>query len=188
MNKERYHEENIEIPAASQARIDPNSKFIIGRYEIVIKNTPEAIWEYAYNPTTWTASNADEHLGLKFYNETDRPETGIAFYQKEKVAGVYSDLKGHILWAERPKTCIWFGIGKYKLFGFIPLALPVSGVLELKPTSDGTQMSHTLYGRYPDTFIGRIFFAINKSVSEKPGHITHAYKELLFFKEKLDRK
>ncbi len=175
-------------PTIPQGHIDPNSKFAIGRYEIVINNTPEAIWEYAYNPLTWTASNADEHLGLLFYNKSDRPETGIAFYQKEKVAGVYSDLRGHILWAEKPKICIWFGVGKYKLFGFIPLDMPVSGVLELKPTSGGTRMSHTLYGRYPDTFLGRLFFAIAMRTSKKEGHIPHAYKELLYFKEKLDTK
>jgi len=189
MNKyTRHYEENVTIPTDSQAKIDANSKFIIGRYNVVIKNTPEAIWEYAYNPTTWTASNAEEHLGLVFYDETDRPETGVAFYQKEKVAGVYSDLKGYILWAEKPKVCIWFGIGRYKLFGFIPLDMPVSGVLELKPIHDGTRMSHTLYGHYPDTFVGRLFFVVNKRLSEKAGHVTHAYKELLFFKKNLDIK
>ncbi len=175
-------------PTIPQAQIDPNSKFAIGHYEVIIKNTPEEIWEYAYNPTTWTASNEGEHLGLVFYNKANRPETGVAFYQKERVAGVYSDLRGHILWAEKPKICIWFGVGRYKLFGFIPLDMPVSGVLELKPISEGTRMSHTLYGRYPDTFFGRLLFSIARRYSKKEGYIPHAYKELLYFKEKLDRK
>lgn len=175
MNKESRH------------AIDPNSEFIIAWNEVVINNTPEAIWEYAYNPKTWTESNRDEHLGLVFYNRADRPETGTAFYQKETVAGVYSDLRGHILWAERPKLCIWTGVGKYRLFGFIPFEMSVNGVLELKPTKEGTRMSHTLYGRYPDNILGSIYYSIAKKYSEKPGFIPHAMKELLYFKEKLDK-
>lgn len=169
-----------------KAKIDRHSKFITARYELIIKNNPEAIWEYAYNPASWTASNVGEHLGLVFYNEIDRPETGIAFYQKERVAGVYSDLRGHILWAKKPEVCIWTGVGRYKLFGFIPLNMPLSGVLELNPAQDGTIISHTLYGRYPDTLFGRLFFAIAKRYSEKEGYVPHAYKELLYFKERLD--
>lgn len=168
--------------------IDTNSKFAVVRYEVIIKNTPDAIWEYAYNPATWTASNADEHLGLVFYNEPNRPETGVAFYQKEKVAGVYSDLRGHILWAERPKMCIWFGVGVYKLLGLFPLPMPICGVVELTPTPNGTRMSHTLYGRYPSTFSGRIFYAIVRRYSEKKDFIPHGQKELLYFKENLDIK
>ncbi len=174
--------------AIPKAKIDHNSKFITARYEIVIKNNPQAIWEYAYNPTTWTASNADEHLGLVFYNDINRPETGIAFYQKERVAGVYSDLRGHILWAKKPEVCIWIGVGRYRLFGLIPLDMPVSGVLELKPTQEGTLMTHTLYGHYPDSLFGRILFANAKRYSEKAGYIPHAYKELIYFKQKLDNK
>ena len=173
---------------APKAIIDPDSKFISARYQVVIKNNPEAIWEYAYNPATWTASNADEHLGLVFYNDINRPETGIAFCQKERVAGVHSELRGHIIWAKKPEVCIWTGIGRYRLFGFIPLDMPLSGILELKPKQGGTLMAHTLYGRYPDSFLGRLLFTINKRYSEKEGYIPHAYKELLYFKEKLDIK
>lgn len=169
-----------------KAKIDRNSKFITARYEVTIKNKPEVIWEYAYNPVTWTASNVKEHLGLVFYNNLNRPKTGTAFYQKETVAGVYSDLRGHIIYAERPKVCIWIGVGRYKLFGFIPMDMPVSGSLELKPTKDGTRISHSLYARYPNTLFGRIFFYISKRYSEKADYIPHAYKELLYFKEKLD--
>ncbi len=170
-----------------KAKIDSNSNFITARYEVTVRNKPEAIWEYAYNPATWTASNVDEHLGLVFYNEINRPETGTAFYQKETVAGVYSDLRGHILFAEKPKICIWTGVGRYNLFGFIPMDMPVSGVLELKPTQGGTLISHTLYGHYPNTLFGRLFFFMSKRYSEKEDYVPHAYKELLYFKEKLDR-
>lgn len=181
-------EANVFMESKSyQFNIDSNTKFAIAHFEVIIKNDPDAIWEYAYNPKTWTESNAEEHLGLVFYNDINRPQTGVGFYQKETVGGVYSDLHGHILWAERPKMCIWLGVGKYKLFGFVPLDMPVSGVIELEPTSNGTRMSHTLYGRYPDSLLGKIFFSSAKKYMNKANYIPHAYKELLYFKDKLDK-
>ena len=48
--------------------------------EIEIKNTAKNIAEYASNPANWTTSNPKEHLGLKFYNIKNRPETGVEFY------------------------------------------------------------------------------------------------------------
>jgi len=79
---------------------DSASKYLVGRSEVIIKNTPETIWDYVYNPENWTASNADEHLGLAFFNRENRPATGTAFHQKEKVAGVFADLRGHILYVD----------------------------------------------------------------------------------------
>ena len=88
--------------------LNTKSGWLTRRYEILIDKrvSPEEIWDYAYNPKTWTASNPDEHLGLIFYNDKNRPETSVAFYQKETVAGVYADLKGHILFTEKPKICV----------------------------------------------------------------------------------
>lgn len=71
---------------------------------IVIASTPEAIWEYAYDPDNWTASNPEDHRGLTFFNASNRTETGVAFHQKEYVARFYADLRGQILWAERPRV------------------------------------------------------------------------------------
>ena len=62
--------------------------------EIVINSTPEKMWDFAHDPKNWTASNPEEHRGLKFFNKNNRPETGTEFYQKEYVAGIYADLKG----------------------------------------------------------------------------------------------
>lgn len=96
-------------PEIHKDNLNKNSRWLTRRYEILIdkKVTPEQIWEYAYNPKTWTQSNPDEHLGLVFYNNQNRPETGVAFYQKETVSGVYADLRGHILYAEKPNVCVF---------------------------------------------------------------------------------
>lgn len=167
---------------------DKNSGWLVRRYEIVIKNTPQAIWEYAYNPKTWTESNPDEHLGLVFYNEKNRPETGVAFSQKETVAGVYADLHGHILYAEYPNVCVWTGLAHYKLLGFIPLQVPENGVIRIEPTSEGSLLSHTVYLNIPNSILGKAFLFLANHFAGKKGYIPHTYKELLFFKEKLDLK
>lgn len=167
---------------------DKNSKWLTARYDIAIDNTPEAIWNFAYDPKTWTASNPDEHLGLVFYNQGNRPETGIAFHQKEKVAGVYADLYGHILYAEYPKICVWTGLALYRIFGFIPLSVPENGVVRIETLPQGSLLSHTVYLHIPDSIIGKVFIFLAKLYSNKKGFIPHTYKELLFFKEKLDRK
>jgi hypothetical protein len=155
---------------------------------VVIKNSADAIWDYVYNPENWTASNADEHLGLVFFNRENRPATGVAFHQKEKVAGVLADLRGHILYVEQARFCIWTGVARYKLFGFLPLSVPENGVVRLEPSDEGTRMSHTVFVRVPDTLLGKLFLFFVKRYEEKPGFVPHAYKELLYFKEKLDRK
>lgn len=165
-----------------------NSKWLTARYEIAIDNTPEAIWNYAYNPETWTASNPDEHLGLVFYNKKNRPETGVAFYQKEKVAGVYADLRGHILYAKYPTICVWTGVAKYRIWGLLSLSVPENGVVSIEDSPQGSLLSHTVYLHIPNTIMGKIFMFLAERFADKKGYIPHTYKELLFFKEKLDRK
>lgn len=60
---------------------------------IIIKSTPKAIWDYAYGPINWTASNVEEHYGLKFDSPDNRPHTGTTFQQKESVAGIKAELR-----------------------------------------------------------------------------------------------
>lgn len=68
--------------------------FITVDTQIEILNSPKNIWDYANNPTNWTASNPTEHLGLVFFNKENRSLQGAQFHQREKVAGVYADLMG----------------------------------------------------------------------------------------------
>lgn len=176
-------------PEIHPDNLNRKSGWLTRRYEILIdkKVAPDEIWEYAYNPKTWTASNPDEHLGLVFYNNQNRPETGVAFYQKETVAGVYADLKGHILYAEKPKVCVWTGLARYKIFRAIPLSVPENGVVSIEKTEQGTLLSHTVYLRIPDTLIGRLLLLISQWYSNRKGYIPHTYKELQFFKRNLEK-
>lgn len=175
-------------PEIHPNNLNRNSGWLTHRYEILVdKRIPaEKIWEYAYNPKTWTASNPDEHLGLTFYNEPNRPETGVAFYQKETVAGVYADLKGHILYAKKPSVCVWTGVARYKLFGFIPLSVPENGVIQIEPNEKGSLLSHTVYLHIPNTIIGKLFMKLSSWYSKKKGYVSHTYKELEFFKKHLE--
>ena len=146
------------------------------------------IWEYAYNPETWTASNPEEHMGLIFYNQENHPKAGVAFYQKETVSGVYADLRGHILFADKPNICVWTGLAEYRVCGILPLTVPENGVIQIEETPEGSLLSHTVYIRMPDTLMGKIFFKLSEFYSKKEGFMPHTYKELVFFKEKLEKK
>jgi len=106
--------------------------------EIEIKNTAKNIAEYASNPANWTTSNPKEHLGLKFYNIKNRPETGVEFYQKEVVAGLYNDLKGHMQYVDFPSTTVWRGLAKYKLLGpLLTFHLAEGGLIRILENKGG---------------------------------------------------
>lgn len=173
-------------PEIHSDNLDQNSWWLTKRYEIVIRAEPGKIWEYAYDPKTWTASNPDEHLGLVFYNDTNRPETGVAFYQKETVSGVYADLRGHILYAEKPKVCAWTGLAEYKIFGLFRLSVPESGVVMIEPSTEGSMVSHTVYIRMPETILGKLFFKLSEMYSKKKDYVPHTFKELEYFKQHLE--
>jgi hypothetical protein len=52
--------------------------------QIVIKNIPEAIYDFITDPANWTASNPEEQMGLKIFGEDCMPRTDAKFYQKKK--------------------------------------------------------------------------------------------------------
>lgn len=157
--------------------------------KISINNTAANIAGYASNPDNWTASNPKEHLGLKFYNDKNRPETGVEFYQKEMVAGLYNDLKGHVQYVDFPSITVWRGLAKYKLFSsLITFHLAEGGVVKIEENGGMSKMSHDYYIDFPDSVMGRIFqwYFTKKKVKEKL--FTHGDNELKFFKKMLDRK
>ncbi|MCG2735144.1 MAG: hypothetical protein Q8M95_05305 [Candidatus Methanoperedens sp.] len=49
--------------------------------------------------------------------EDNRPKTGATFHQKETVAGLFADLRGHFLYVEKPRITVWRGIATYKVLG-----------------------------------------------------------------------
>jgi hypothetical protein len=170
-------------PEIHRDHLDEHSGWLTARYEIVIKRDAESIWEYVHDPRTWTASNPDEHMGLVFYNEEDRPKTATAFDQKESVAGVPADLHGHILFVKRPDICVWNGVARYRLFGFMPFFVPEAGVVRQESTSGGTLLSHTVYLHVPkNSIFGKLLFYFSARFAKRPGYIPHTFKELLYFK------
>ncbi len=156
------------------------------RVEIVIRSTPERIWDFASDPANWTASNPEEHQGLSFDNRANRPETGVTFHQRETVAGFFADLRGHIQYALRPKVCVWTGVATYRVLG-LRVRIPEGGAARLEPVEGGTEMSHAVYMDFPETLRGRIAFWLFKNLLRGEERLySHAYKELLYFKGRLE--
>lgn len=155
--------------------------------ETTIQNaSADSIWEFAYNPTNWTASNRQEHRGLVFRNQENRPQTGVRFYQKEYVAGIYADLRGQVLYAKRPDVCVWTGVAAYKLYGFT-IHIPEGGTAQLIKTKEGIVMSHDVYMDFPDSLFGKIaFWYFTKVRKGEQAVFDHTQRELDYFKKQLE--
>ncbi|MHB1415104.1 MAG: hypothetical protein ACYC1C_07605 [Chloroflexota bacterium] len=154
--------------------------------EITIRDSrAELVYDYASDPVNWSASNPEEHFGLVFHSEDNRPHTGVTFRQRESVAGVYADLRGHFLHVVRPKIAVWTGLATYKL-SFLGITLPEGGVIQIEETPAGVRLSHAVFIDFPENLLGRIalWFFIRRNVEQELYH--HTYKELVFFKSKLE--
>ncbi|MGE5174399.1 MAG: SRPBCC family protein [Betaproteobacteria bacterium] len=165
--------------------------FITAETGITINSTPEAVWDYASDPANWTASNSEEHFGLAYYNSRDnRPATGVEFHQRESVAGVYADLRGRFLHVERPRIAVWTGTAVYRLLGgLIHIRIPEGGVVKAERSPAGTRLSHDVYMDFPNSWWGRLLVWIFRNVFKGPdAAYNHTYKELVFFKEQLEKK
>lgn len=182
-----YRETGPMRPEIHPDNLDKRSGWLMARYEIVIKRDADAVWKYIYDPKTWTASNPDEHRGLVFFNDENRPKTGVGFHQKESVAGVPADLYGNILLAEPPNVCVWSGVARYRLFGFIPFSVPEAGVVRQEKAAGGVLLSHTVFLNIPGTPFGSLLFSISRRFSQRPGYLPHTFKELLYFKRQLEK-
>ena len=120
---------------------------------ILIKNSPEKIWDYAHDPVNWTASNPEEHQGLGFNSKDNRPHTGVTFHQKETVANFYADLNGQVLYADRPNVLVWTGVATYPLFIF-KIRIPEGGLLTLEEKTEGTLLNHNVFMDFSDSIYG----------------------------------
>ncbi|MCW4054622.1 MAG: hypothetical protein NWE84_06865 [Candidatus Bathyarchaeota archaeon] len=153
---------------------------------IIIKSTPEAIWDYAYDPLNWTASNAEEHYGLKFDSTDNRPHTGTTFQQKESVAGIKAELRGHLPFVERPKIAFWRGIAPCRILLF-SVRIPEGGVLTLEKTEGSTRLSHKVWMDFPDTPIGKIALWYFRRLNLEKAIYNHTFRELRFFKQQREK-
>lgn len=155
---------------------------------ITIRAAPEVIWDYACNPKNWTASNPTEHFGLRYDSPDNLPHTGVTFTQKESVAGIRAVLQGRVHYMERPHLVFWTGIAAYRLFGgLLTIRLPEGGVLNMAESKDGVQLAHNVHINFPDSLRGRFYLWFFQSrLKGRQAVYDHAFRELLYFKEKLE--
>lgn len=155
---------------------------------IVIQARAEEVWDYAWDPDHWTASNPEEHFGLEFHTASNRPETGATFRQRESVAGVFADLRGHFLVVDRPRLLAWTGVATYPLAkGALKARIPEGGVVRVKELDGGVRVSHDVFMDFPQTPLGRLLHRLfTGRLDGRKAVYDHTYKELAYFKCQLE--
>ena len=163
--------------------------YITAETEIIINSTPEAIWDYAADPANWTASNPEEHFGLTYDSKDQRPATGVEFRQRESVAGIFADLRGRFLYVERPHIAVWAGTAAYRLLGgLVRIRIPEGGTARVERATTGIKLSHDVFMDFPNSAWGGLLAWLFRIVFNGPAAVyNHAYKELVFFKEQLEK-
>ena len=162
--------------------------FITAKTSITIEAPADAVWDYASQPVNWTASNPSEHFGLRFSSHDNLPHEGVEFDQRESVAGVYASLHGRFHYMDHPRLAFWSGVAKYRLAGgLLRVRVPEGGVLRLEETEHGVCMTHDVFMQFPDSLWGvlcRWFFV--KRLNGPRAVYEHTYRELVYFKRKLE--
>lgn len=161
--------------------------FVVVNTSVCIRARAEDIWDYACDPKNWTASNPEEHFGLRFNTPDNLPAQDAEFHQRESVAGVYADLSGRFHYFDRPRLAVWSGTATYrKLAGLVRARIPEGGVLKLEPTELGLRLSHNVYLNFPDSTWGRVLSWFFNRANGRQAVFDHTYKELVFFKTQLE--
>lgn len=157
--------------------------------EILIKASPGQIWDFINDPAHWMASNPEEHYGTEFFTPDHKVVSGGSFYQRESVAGVRADMRGHFLHVNPPNDASWTGVAEYRLLlGLVKFRVPQSGIVKLEARDDGVMMSHDMFIDFPDTWLGRIvasYFSNSRKVEKQL--YEHGQKELVYFKTEIER-
>jgi len=163
--------------------------YVTAETEIIINSTPDAIWAYASDPANWTASNPEEHFGLTYSSEDNRPATGVEFRQRESVAGIYADLSGRFLYVDRPRIAVWAGTAVYRLLGgLVRIRIPEGGTARVEIVASGVKLTHHVFMDFPNSAWGRLQVWLFRNVFKGPEAVyDHTYKELVFFKERLEK-
>ncbi|MEO7589225.1 MAG: hypothetical protein ABIS84_14500 [Arachnia sp.] len=161
---------------------------VIAETSISIRTSAEELWDYAWDPEHWTASNPEEHFGLEFHTADNRPAAGATFRQRESVAGAYADMTGHFLVVERPKMLVWAGVARYPLLkGVLNARIPEGGVIRVVDVDDGVRISHDVYMDFPQTPLGKLLYRLFTGRLEGQKAVyEHTYKELAYFKSQLE--
>ncbi len=160
---------------------------ITRRAEILIKADPERIWDFVNDPEQWLASNPEEHYGTEFLTADKKVAAGGRFHQRESVAGIRADMKGHFLHVDRPNNVSWTGVAEYRLLGgFVKLRVPQSGIVKLESGEDGVLLSHDMFVDFPETWIGRLVAWYFKRIGGEDRLYEHGQKELVYFKTHIE--
>jgi hypothetical protein len=159
------------------------------RAEIIIKADPQQIWDFVNDPAQWMASNPEEHYGTEFLTPDKKVASGGRFYQRESVAGVRADMKGHFLHVDRPNSVSWTGVAEYRfLGGLFRFRVPQSGIVKLETRPDGVMASHEMFIDIPDTWLGKLVAQyLTKSRNVEKRLYEHGQKELVYFKTQIER-
>lgn len=159
------------------------------RAEILIKADPERIWDFINDPAQWKASNPEEHYGTEFLTPDKKVGTGGEFRQRESVAGIRADMKGHFLYVDRPNNVSWTGVAEYRLLGgLVTFRVPQSGIVRLETRKDGVMMSHDMFVDIPDTLLGKLVGWYFKKVRDGEKRLyEHGQKELMYFKTEIEQ-
>jgi hypothetical protein len=135
------------------------------------------------------ASNPEEHYGTEFLTPDKKVRTGGRFYQRESVAGLRADMRGHFLHVDRPRKASWTGVAEYRLRGgFVKLRVPQSGIVKLERREDGVMMSHDMFIDFPDSWLGKLVAWYFEKVRDGEKRLyEHGQKELVYFKTEIER-
>jgi len=164
--------------------------FVTAETALSARADPNDLWEYAADPANWTASNPNEHFGLVYFSPENRPAQGVEFHQRERVAGVFADLRGRIVYMEKPGLTVWAGTATYKILGgLFRFRLPEGGVIKMEKTETGTKASHNVYIDFPNSLWGRVLRWIFLNVLHgQKAMYDHTYRELVYFKNRLENR
>ena len=162
--------------------------FLTVETSIRIRAPAAAVWDYACRPENWTASNPQEHFGLRFFSSDKLPHEGVEFDQDESVAGYRARLHGRFHYMDRPRLAFWSGIASYRLLGgFVRIRLPEGGVLRIDEEGSTVRLSHHVYIDFPGSVLGRMVrWAFERFLSGRQAVYDHTYRELEFFRSKLE--
>jgi hypothetical protein len=86
------------------------------------------------------------------------------------------------------RLAFWSGTATYPLLGgLVKPRIPEGGLLQLEGVEDGTCSSHNVYMDFPDSWWGRVMlWFFEKRKNGRQALHDHAYRELVFFKERLE--
>lgn len=157
---------------------------------VKIKASPEIVWAKIQDfEGFWERSNPEAHAGTKVLSRPKQPlRNGLRFYQKEDVSGIVGELDAQVYDVEPQRRFRWRTEADYHFLG-LTITIPEGGTFRIEPRSgdDMVQVSHRVYGEFPDTFWGRTLGWILVSLLDADlDAAKHTHVELEYLKQTLE--